>query len=426
MVFSITSVLGALLAIAPLPAHAHIFMSNPVPYGPGIPSKSPLDASGYNFPCQAVPYTVNKMNEWPVGSNQSVVFVGTAVHNGGSCQVSVTLDKAPTKQSKWKVIHSFEGGCPLPPKEGGNYAEGGPGPPPISFMIPPELPNGEFSMSWSWNNKIGNREFYQDCAPVKVTGGAKDNTAFDALPDMAVANIAGVNSCHSAEGVDYTYENPGKYVTKGGKGPFQPLCGGPTTPGTPPPPGGAPAPTPAAPGAPANPGIPSPAASAPGTPSKASGHLGTYPQAPAAPVAPSPSQAASPLPAGNGGVQTSTLRTIITVTAPMGPPPAGATPAPSAAAPSSQAASAPAQAPAAPPQAPASLSQAPAAGGSTSPDGQTCSPDGSIICSSDGTQFGLCDFGKAVMQPVAGGTKCQGGKIGRRQDAASTLRTVYA
>jgi hypothetical protein len=429
MVFSTTSILGALLAIAPLTAHAHMIISNPVPYGPGIPSKSPLDASGSNFPCQAVPYTVNKMNEWPVGSNQSVVFVGTAVHNGGSCQISVTLDKAPTKQSKWKVIHSFEGGCPLPPKEGGNYKEGGPGPPPLSFKIPEELPDGEASMSLSWQNKVGNREFYQNCAPVKVSGGAKDNTAFDALPDMAVANIASVNSCHTTEGMDYTYENPGKYVTKGGKGPFQPLCGGgATTPGTPPPPGDAPAPAPApaAPGAPANPGIPSPAAPASSTPSAASGNLGASSQAPAIPVAPSPSQAAFPPAAGNGSAQTSTLRTIITVTAPMGPPPAGATPAPSVAVPSSQAASDPAQAPAASPQAPASPSQAPAAGGSTSADGQTCSPDGSIVCSADGTQFGLCNFGKAVMQPVAGGTKCQGGKIGRRQNDASTLRTVYA
>jgi hypothetical protein len=416
MIYSTASVLGAMLAIAPLTAHGHMIMSNPFPYGPGIPDKAPLIATGDNFPCHAVPYTVNKMNEWPVGSNQSVVFVGTAVHDGGSCQVSVTLDTAPTKQSKWKVIHSFEGGCPLPPITGGNYKDNEPGPPPINFTIPPDLPNGEFSMSWSWQNKVGDREFYQNCAPVRVSGGAKDNTAFDALPDMAVANIAGVNSCHSAEGFDYTYENPGKYVTKGGKGPFQPLCGRATTPGTPAP-GGAPA---AAPDAPANPGIPSPALPASSvTLSAASGHMGASSQAPAAPGAPSPSQAVAPPAAGNGSAQPSTLRTIITVTAPMGPPLVSATPAPQVLVSSSQA-------PAASPQAPASPSQLPAAGGSTSSDGQPCSPDGSMVCGSDGTQFGLCNFGKAVMQPVAGGTKCQGGKIGRRQDAAPTLRAVYA
>lgn len=39
----------------------------------------------------------------------------TAVHGGGSCQLSITYETDPRKQkdpSSWRVIYSIEGGCP--------------------------------------------------------------------------------------------------------------------------------------------------------------------------------------------------------------------------------------------------------------------------------------------------------------------------
>jgi hypothetical protein len=394
MMFSTTIALAAMLAVAPL-ARAHMIMAQPVPYGD--PDKAPLLENGANFPCKSQPYTVNKMNDWPVGSLQNLTFtpVSTAAHAGGSCQISVTLDKEPTKASIWKVIHSFEGGCPIPPTEGtGNYVEGtDPHIPAVNFTIPSELPDGEMSMAWTWLNKVGNREMYMNCAPVKISGGSSDKAAFDALPDMAVANIAGQGTCKTTEGNDYLFPNPGKYVTKGGKGPFAPLCGGPAQGG-------------AAPGAPVNPGIPSPAPANPGAPS----------QAPANPGTPTPSPAAAS-PSAGGGKVTSTLRTLITVTAPSGQAPS-----------SLASAQSPVAAKPTPPasQASAAPSQAPAASGVALPAGQACSPDGSIVCSADGKQFAICNFGKASFQPVAAGTTCQGGKIAKRAEYASTLRIVYA
>jgi hypothetical protein len=409
MVYSTTTVLGAMLAMAPLTAHAHMIMAMPVPFRSmegKEPDQAPLELK--DFPCKNPNYERATVTDWPAGSTQNLTLFGTAVHGGGSCQVSVTLDKAPTKASKWKVIHSWEGACPIPPLDGGNFKETeDKNRPPFPFMIPSELPNGEMTMSWTWFNKVGNREFYQNCAAVKVSGGAPDNTAFDALPDMAVANIEGINTCKTSEAHDYTFENPGKYVTKGGTGPFKPICGGASTPGTP---GGAVgggasggAGSSGGPAPPANPGIPSPVAPiSPGTQSAASSNMGASSQA-QGPVALSSAQA-------------STLRTIITVTAPSGPPPAGMTPVPG---PSSQAAAVP------PPQVPASPSAAPIAPGAPLPAGQACSPDGAIICRPDGKQFGLCNFGNVLFQAVADGTTCSGGKIARRYDP-STLRTIYA
>ncbi|KAF1915084.1 hypothetical protein BDU57DRAFT_576338 [Ampelomyces quisqualis] len=395
MMFSSTStVLAAMLAMAPL-AHAHMTMVNPVPFG--SPNNSPLLENGADFPCKSIPYIATKMNDWPVGSVQSLILAGSAVHGGGSCQISVTTDKAPDKASKWKVIHSFEGACPVPPAKGGNYGlDEDLGRGPYNFTIPSELPDGDFVASWSWFNKVGNREMYMNCAAVKVTGGASDKTAFDALPDMAVANIAGQGNCKTQESHDYTFENPGKYVTrnKDAKGPFVPLCGGAPAGGN----TGAPG------AAPANPGTPSPA---PGAPS----------QAPANQGVPTPSQAAVSSPAGSDKL-TSTLRTIVTVSAPSAPGPSSKSNAtlPVTAQPSPPTGP---QAPVAPSQAPAAPSAAPA------PAGAACSPDGSIVCSPDGKQFAMCNWGKAVFQPVAGGTTCTGGKIAKRYDYASTLRTVY-
>jgi hypothetical protein len=218
---------AVMLAMAPLHAGAHMILKSPVPYG--NPNNSPLEATGSDFPCKAVPYTVNTMNEWSVGSEQTLSFTGTAVHGGGSCQISVTTDKEPTKESKWKVIYSIEGGCPV--EAAGNLDQNGPSTNnAFKYTVPAELPNGVMTMAWTWFNKIGNREMYMNCAPITVSGGSDDTAGFDALPDMAVANIGVGTSCGTtADSKEFTFENPGKYGTVAGTGPFVDLCSGKTT-----------------------------------------------------------------------------------------------------------------------------------------------------------------------------------------------------
>ncbi|PHH92310.1 hypothetical protein CDD83_8024 [Cordyceps sp. RAO-2017] len=96
-------------------ASAHIMMSNPVPFGKSTLNNSPLEADGSDFPCKQrgnVYEAEGAKNVYKQGSVQALEFVGSAVHGGGSCQVVVTTDLKPTKESKWKVIKSIEGGCP--------------------------------------------------------------------------------------------------------------------------------------------------------------------------------------------------------------------------------------------------------------------------------------------------------------------------
>jgi hypothetical protein len=426
------SVLGtAILALAPA-ASGHMILANPVPFGD--PDNSPLKPDGSDFPCKNIVSPVKTMNNWPAGSQQTLEFKGSATHEGGSCQLSVTKDKAPTAASVWKVILSVEGGCPLAP---------------VPFTVPKEIPDGELTAAWTWFNKVGNREMYMNCAPITVSGGSSDSGEFDKLPDMAVANIkAGAGaSCTTPPTMDFTFANPGKYKVSGGTGPFSELCGGAA----------------AAPGGGSS-GSPS---AAPGSPSAApggggGGNNGMYtPPAASVPVAsPTASLGGAFIPtpsasSANGAV-TSVVHTLVTVTASSGlaqssqfpasnssalmppssgmpsqaPIPSGSAPTPSSPVIPSQTLAAPStlltkpsgstappvvSTPAAQPsQAPIT----PGAGGATG----TCATDSQIVCNGE-TQFGICDHGKVVWQAVAPGTTCQNGAIAKRDYTHRAQRT---
>lgn len=150
------------------------------------------------------------MNQIPVGVPQKLSFKGGATHGGGSCQLSVTLDKEPTKNSQWKVIHSILGGCPNSDTGNANGSPDYAGNPTFEYTMPKGMPNGEYTMAWTWFNKIGNREMYMNCAPITVTGGADNNDVLDTLPDMFVANIG--NGCTTCENEDFVFPQCGRNV----------------------------------------------------------------------------------------------------------------------------------------------------------------------------------------------------------------------
>ncbi|QPC79425.1 hypothetical protein HYE68_010177 [Fusarium pseudograminearum] len=192
-------------------ASAHMLMANPKPYG--NPQNSPLDASGSDFPCQGQVNSGASSNVYKAGSTQQLSFIGSAVHGGGSCQVSLTTDKNPTKDSVWKVIHSIEGGCPTR-SQAGNYPENPnfEDPDKYDFKIPEELAAGDYVLAWTWFNHVGNREMYMNCAAVTVQGGGGSKGYLDTLPDMFVANVG--NECETQPNTDLAFPNPGSSVSK--------------------------------------------------------------------------------------------------------------------------------------------------------------------------------------------------------------------
>lgn len=197
-------------------ASAHIKMAEPVPFGASSLNNSPLEADGSDFPCKqrtGVYDAAGASNVYAQGSSQQLKFIGSAVHGGGSCQVSITTDLQPDANSVWKVIKSIEGGCPAKDTEG-NLAENANGDVPFSYgyTIPDELAAGNYTIAWTWQNKVGNRELYMNCAPLQVTGDKSDDGLLDTLPDMFVANIG--NDCETIHNKDVEYPNPGKDVDR--------------------------------------------------------------------------------------------------------------------------------------------------------------------------------------------------------------------
>ena len=123
-------------------------MDQPVPYSVDKIDNSPITAS--QFPCKSQNgFTVSTMNNMAVGSQQTIKFKGTAVHGGGSCQLSVTMDTEPTANSVFKVIKSIEGGCPGVDGTTNEY----------NFELPDSIPNGKATFAWTWFSKMSGK-FY--------------------------------------------------------------------------------------------------------------------------------------------------------------------------------------------------------------------------------------------------------------------------
>lgn len=132
------------------PASAHIKMKFPVPFDVATLDTSPLSASGSDYPCKKSSYKVTAWNKLPVSETLALQFSGTAIHNGGTCQLSISMDEEPNADSTFKVIQTFEGGCPT--------AEGAGG---LTFDIPKEFPSTKrATLAWTWFNQIV-------CAPQK-------------------------------------------------------------------------------------------------------------------------------------------------------------------------------------------------------------------------------------------------------------------
>ncbi|KAJ5183005.1 hypothetical protein N7492_000621 [Penicillium capsulatum] len=361
-----------LIALLGSMANAHMLMTSPVPYSKGSLNNSPLAADGSDFPCKlrADTFTISEMNEMTVGESNKLSFEGSATHGGGSCQISLTEDMKPTRDSKWKVIKSIEGGCPANVE--GNMSENDNTV--FNFTIPEGIEAGKYTLAWTWFNRIGNREMYMNCAPINVKSGAsKRDTDIEKIekrsanfPPMFVANV---NGCTTKESIDIRFPQPGDEVERDGQESNlapegQAACTGTATfagDGT------------------TGSGSSGSSGSGSGSGSSGSGSGSSS----AAPVKSSPAASASQPPA----------------------PASSASEAPTQ--PSSSAAPQPAA-----PSATQPVSSTPSSSGDSGAGGLTgsCSTEGAWNCI-DGTSFQRCAAGKwSVVQQMASGTQCKTGQ----------------
>ena len=191
-------------------ASAHVKLIQPVPYGAASLNTNPLQASGADWPCKQRDgvYDITQVNIMPINSVQTIRFQGQATHGGGSCQISLTRDTPPTPNSVFKVIKSIEGGCPSTNPGNVGTDPSGYGADTFFFTIPDAVSPANYTLAWTWFNKIGDREMYMNCAPVTVTSASATRRrgrrtlgqradGMDPLPDMFRANSG--NGCSTAE-----------------------------------------------------------------------------------------------------------------------------------------------------------------------------------------------------------------------------------
>lgn len=224
MQFSIATI-AAVAAFLPALVSAHVQMIVPATRFKEISTDlSPLDPNGDNYPCFVLTGSEGELPVYAPGSQQEIGLQGSAVHGGGSCQISITYDNPPNKNSVFKVVKSFEGGCPGGQDTNQNLPANPENIlPSLPYTIPTDIPSGTAVVAWSWFNKIGNREMYMRCAPIKISGSNSDTSAYNKLPDIFKANIG--NGCSTTEGTNVVFPNPGSDLDGNGTGPPVGNCG---------------------------------------------------------------------------------------------------------------------------------------------------------------------------------------------------------
>jgi hypothetical protein len=221
MMLAITFLVSALGASV---VNAHMIMTQPVPYGKDSLNNSPLDAEGGDFPCKlrGDTYSVAKENIMESGSQQQLHLQGQATHGGGSCQISLTEDRAPSKSTTWKVIQSIEGGCPanVDGNMGGDASAADPTY--FNFTIPEDFAAGQYTLAWTWFNRIGSREMYMNCAPITITKSSDKRSPEVLVVEKRTANyppmfVANINGCTTKEGIDIRFPQPGTAIQYNGE-----------------------------------------------------------------------------------------------------------------------------------------------------------------------------------------------------------------
>ncbi|CAG8959078.1 hypothetical protein HYFRA_00012859 [Hymenoscyphus fraxineus] len=370
-----TFFLATLLAFA----SGHIILESPPPFAfPADGHYNPLEPDGSDFPGK-IPAGTTKLELngsiplWKAGEVQTLSFIGAAIHGGGSGQVSLLPGHEPSKtNSDFRVLKSWEGGFPMAQQKGNLAPDVNPSDK-LEFTIPKTLPPGNYSLAFSWINRIsGGNEFYMNIAPISIAGGTgpvpKD--ALKDYPPIFMANLGTVSKgCTTENGraaqKAIQFPNPGSVVDhpEGTANLIKATCDG------------------------------NPLATAgPGSPPQSSGSPSTAPSAPTSTYAPPASSApapttsvAPPAPTSSSAKPSTVPTTFVTSVRPS-----------TTASPSSVA----------PP--PSHTTSSPTPAKPSAPAG-TCI-EGNLLCHDDRVSFSTCTGGNFIGRtPLAPGTKCTPG-----------------
>jgi hypothetical protein len=164
---------------------AHVFMKEPISRHSKYSSyytennlinynlNSPLNIAPdfFQFPCKG-------FNRGPVtteiyDNRVKTTLEGQAIHEGGHCQFGITYD-----EKTFLVIKTIYNNCLINSMT-------------YDIELPDNIPMGQSVFFWTWINKIGNREYYMECADIFINN---NNTNLDIElkgMDLLIVNLPG-------------------------------------------------------------------------------------------------------------------------------------------------------------------------------------------------------------------------------------------
>jgi hypothetical protein len=141
--------------------------TNQVSYNLNSPLYSAPDY--FTFPCKG--FLKGPATQTINGNQVQVTLEGTATHGGGHCQFGISYD-----DNTFLVLKVVFSTCLL---DSMSY----------QFELPPGTPSGDTTVFWSWINRIGNREYYMECADVNIQNGNTNRNVNLPGKELIVANI---------------------------------------------------------------------------------------------------------------------------------------------------------------------------------------------------------------------------------------------
>ncbi|KAF8941353.1 hypothetical protein EDD21DRAFT_322793 [Dissophora ornata] len=173
MIFKNTIITAAMVCLSAMTAQAHVGLSTPCGrYQPaaGCPAPPPGQSIDYNINspigthdsktlpiCKnLVPYTQRTV--YKAGETINTAYSVGASHGGGHCQWALSYDGGKT----WVVLKTLIRDCLKGVVTGQAYS--------VPVQIPANAPSGNATFQWIWNNAIGNRELYSNCADITIKG----------------------------------------------------------------------------------------------------------------------------------------------------------------------------------------------------------------------------------------------------------------
>ncbi|KAI8054216.1 hypothetical protein BDF22DRAFT_603246, partial [Syncephalis plumigaleata] len=135
---------------------------------------SPLSPGG--FPCKGYP-AGRPIATLRAGQPVNIELYGSSTHGGGHCQVAISYD-----EKHWVTIKTIIHDCMV----NNNMT--------IVAPVPAHAPSSEHAvLAWTWINANGNREYYMNCADVRIEGDDSDKNGGGTItgPELLVANLPG-------------------------------------------------------------------------------------------------------------------------------------------------------------------------------------------------------------------------------------------